>query len=649
MKGRVYTVYTLCLSLWLWASLVHGQGLTAEPLVPSSDPARGLHLLRVSLGSRLDPWAGELQAESREYFPQGAVTRVLYEARTGRLAPRVVLLPALYGEDTNVVVRAGPFGTASVNTAPGPRHGGRVLRVALAGLGERVGQELSGALEQRPVAHGALAWDGAPSGPWPSAPSLWGGTDVVLASGEALLEAPPDARSALGDWLLAGGVLVLSPRNDADLRDPWLRERLGALAPATNGWASARCREAPFGCSARVGLGALAVLSVDLSPRYWTNQEASRARFHALASALEGGGVLGPGDLALFTEARDPAGSLRTALYPRVTVRRLLIPVSVLLGVYIIAVGVLFRRGRAAPLKVFARVPLLGLLGLVLVGASARVSRGDRDLARAVAFYDVASGEPRAFRRVLAGLTAGRARTFDVDPPAGGVALFRSGGDTASGALRWDGQRVSVARARLGLWETGVLYLEGMSDLGGAISVEVSNGVVRVVNGSRLDLTRVVYLDLEGKRVTRLPAAAPGHRVEAPAGRRIEGSLQPFALAELGLSGGDPREDLPGSLLLDGLDGGQNPAESGERGVLWALAALPQDLTALFRPFRPERPERPGALLRVVLTDPGRPFPGGRLRAHRERFAAMESPVAPALDAGDAGDTGADAREGAPP
>ncbi len=639
----------LALALCAVAPAARAQELEARALLPYGSRGDALQCVVVTARPRAGV-RGDLTVRVQTSWPYGE-TRVRQSVALGAGAARTFVIPAPVGPYDYGAATLDDLGaSASITFGGGGTSATRSpTYIAVLGLGGRVTAAInavnpSGSQSQARVLAATMLEDPASGDPIiPPIPSAFGGTHAVVAGAGAILAAPPEARRALREWVTAGGFLAVSPRTIADLRDPWFVELLGPVSEDAEGRLSGpRLVARRWGAVVHHGLGVAGVIPYDLSTEAWARDARADAALRDFTDFADGagGGMIAPGELTLFRRfARPGDDGVVRAFRPRADVRGLLIPVTALLTLYIIAVGVALarnRRGRA-PLKVFTRLPLAALAVLAVIFAAARLTRTSASTARVLALYDLGEGSGRAVERVMAGLNAGVARTLAVAPPGEGVALYATGGSSGSSAMRWDGQRLSVERVRLGLWESGLVYTERMVDAGGGIRLEHEGSTVRVINRSPWTLDAIA-LESDGVVMARFPAAAPGATVSATIAPPFERPT-----FDKMFPGGGP---ALARTFVESMMGSPSRARAARQ--LFALARLPDDARAYVSRLG-FAPGEQAAVVRVVLPV-ARPDPervgaySARLGVRRNDYEPDEpdeSPVEEATGDAGAGDGGA--------
>ncbi len=431
----------------------------------------------------------------------------------------------------------------------------------------------------------------------PPFPSAFSGAHAIVAGAGAILALPPEAKRTLRQWVTAGGFLAVAPRTTADLRDPWFTELFGTVTDDGDGRVSGpRLLPRRWGAVVHAGLGVAGVVPYDLSAEGWAHDTRADAALRDFTDFADGagGGMIAPGELSLFRRfARAGDDDVTRAFRPKADVRGLLIPVTLLLTLYIIAVGVALARNRRsrAPLKVFVRLPLAAFAVLAVIVAAARLTRTSASTARVLAVYDLGAGSNEAVERVFAGLNAGVARTIAIAPLSDGIALYATGTSNTSAAMRWDGRALSVERVRLGLWETGIAYTERIVDAGRGIRVARDGRELRVINESPWTLTEIALLR-DGAVVSRLGPAAPGAtavgRVDPPFAQPVYEGMFPRAAGTLD------------RVFVDRMMGPATRARGALQ--LFALARL-TDETKRWTQALGFTPTETAAVVRVVIPD----------------------------------------------
>lgn len=634
----------LALALALAAPRAGAQELRAGLLIPWPMRTDALHTAVVTATPRA---AGphEVRAHLRRFWPAQELN--VAHATGFATHARTLTLPIPFGpnDDGSVSLRPEEATGALASGNPGNPRNATPNFIAVLGLGAgRAAQLDDGSTDSSTVA-ALVARTPEGSNLFAPLPSAWGGAQAIVTDTGTLLDAPADALATLDDWVHAGGVLAFTARSAADLRHPWLRARVGEVSTDEAGRATSpvmregyRVGSRRFGLVRPVGLGAVALLDGDLSLE--RDDAATREALLDFRSAVGvGGGLVAPGDLSLWRRLED-RGVQRRMRGPS-DLRSALVPIAIALTLYVIAVGVVLSRNRARkdPLRVFLSVPAAGLAILAAVFGLSLTIRAHRSSARVVCVWDLGAGARRAALRRFGAITAARPQSFSMRPGAGEVALIRTSAASAGGVLRWDGARLAVEGARLGLWETAMLYTEGVVDAGGEITLSGRDGRVVVENRSAMDLREPVVV--LGDDVLRLPAVPAGGRAEVPLAQRERVHRgQPLVRDGLRWAGAPLTtmvlEDILGDLRTSG-------------GPAHLVARVPVDGATRAMLSAAGFPAIEGeALIRVAAEPEGDPrvrapnLPRSRV-GPRTWAPPYEEPAAPTADA-DAGADGGDAR-----
>ncbi|MBX3272770.1 MAG: hypothetical protein KF729_21085 [Sandaracinaceae bacterium] len=506
---------------------------------------------------------------------------------------------------------------------------------------------LAGGLPRRarfPV--GTVRFDGASGDPLlPDGGAGWSTVGLLVASGPALARVGAAGREAIEDWLRAGGTLLVSPRSDADLRQPWLTALAGPMTrseemhvdpewaspPGTRRLACETARAVPAGgCMTRVGFGRVLVAPYDLESGAAIEGGASRALVsamlatsHDVAPALPFARGVEELDSRYWDEAGS-FGTLRAALDPNQAFRPALVLVALVLLFYVVLVGPLnfgwvARQNR--PVLALVTTPLVASGCVVVLLAVGYVGKGVVMRYRRVEVLEALEGEPRALARRYTGLYSTRPGTFDLPGPGPGEVVRHVGGGSGEGpVLRGAGASPRLTDFRAGLWETTFLREDRVLDLGGPIRFERSGArLVAVVNASTTPLAGAVVVDAGGSLYV-VGDLAPGQRREIPttAARSLDRHFllgpdaeAPRTLAAVtgGADDADARARLRGVVHLLG----GNLIPQGAPVLYARLAARREELGGTFAAEQDERwirvqptPEGPPPLARApVLVDDG--------------------------------------------
>jgi hypothetical protein len=209
--------------------------------------------------------------------------------------------------------------------------------------------------------------------------------------------------------------------------------------------------------------------------------------------------------------------ALRAALDPNENYRVGLVVASLLLVLYVLAIGPLnftFVARRGSPVLALVTTPVLAALGLVLMLAVGVVGKGLRMRYRAVELAEAVEGESRAVARRYTGYFLTRPAAFPLTgvPGAALTMVPGAGGDVAPTGLD-DGERMRLTQVRGRLWETLVAREDAVAPLGGAVTFERDGTrLVAVRNGLAEPLLGAVVVEPGGTfyRVGDIPAGGRG-------------------------------------------------------------------------------------------------------------------------------------------
>lgn len=643
MSARSLTV-ALALASLAWCAPARAQEVEGVPLVqyPSQPDA----VQTMVLTARPHTTArGDLTLTIRTPWPSGEA-HVRQTVNLGAGATRSFLTPAPLGPyDSGEVTLEEPSAVSPIAFSGGSANNASLTYIGVLGLGGRVTAAIQSInpeeASQARVAAGAMRTDPTSGDAMvPALPSAFGGAHAIVAGSAAILALPPESRRTLRQWVVAGGFLAVSPRTVADLRDPWFVDLFGRVTDDGNGRLSGpRLLARRWGAAVHLGLGVAGVIPYDLSAEGWAHEPLADAALRDFVDFTEGagGGMVAPGELSLYRRFSRPADgdAVSRAFRPKADVRGLLIPVTILLTLYIVGVGVALARNRKsrAPLGVFVRLPLVAFAVLGIIVAAARLTRSSASTARVLAVYDLGGASSEAVERVFVGLNAGAASTFAVAPPSDGVALYSNGASSGSTAMRWDGRRLSVERVRLGLWETGLAYTERMVDAGGGVAVVIDGAEVRVTNRTPWTLSAMALVR-QGAVAARFDGLAPGATTRA----RLETSYASVSYATM-----FPRaRGTLDRVFIDRMMGTATKARGALQ--LFALATVTDETRRWTRGIG-FTPGETAALVRVVIpeeaNDPERVGAySARLDARRNDFDDDGETSPPATTSSD--DAGAD-------
>ncbi|MCB9595209.1 MAG: hypothetical protein H6719_21000 [Sandaracinaceae bacterium] len=517
----------------------------------------------------LDVPAGQTRRALLTVFTGGSgnTVSVRYE-EGGRVLARASLSVDYSPAEHSVVVFSDP-----------PRLRGALLDLDV----EQYGPGGSRALRY-PV--GTVRFDPATADPLlPESAAAWSTVGLLVASAPALARVSAPQRAAIEGWLRSGGELLVFPRSDADLRQPWLTSLVGEIAtdgePAAPGlWVpeagprfALRCtgtqRTEATGCARSFGLGAVHVAAYDGE----SSVAIESGRPRALVSALLVSNQVqrpalhfarGTDDLdQRYYSEQGTFGSLRAALDPNQGFRPALILVAFALMFYVVLVGPLNFRwvGKLnRPILALVTTPLAASACVLVLLSVGYVGKGVTMRYRRVEVVEALEGEASGFGRRYTGLFSTRPGTFALPLDDARTLTRRIGGGSGDGPIHTqDGGHERLVDFRAGLWETTFVREDRLLELGGGVRFERDGQLLTaVVNDSTEALEGAIVVDTSGA-VYVVGDVAPGTRMPIP--RTARGSLNGTMM--LG-----PESDAPRTLvsLMGGEDDSDERARA--RGVM---------------------------------------------------------------------------------
>ncbi|HHH30532.1 MAG TPA: hypothetical protein ENK57_19625, partial [Polyangiaceae bacterium] len=413
------------------------------------------------------------------------------------------------------------------------------LRGSLLGL-ETDGRLSSGA----PV--GVVHLDPLTSDPaLPEDAALWSPVQLLVVSAPMLERVSAPQRRALEDWIITGGIMLVFPRTEADLRRPWLRSLAGELAsdgeplpvsslhPAGGVRFGLRCvdgqRQERFGCSRNVGFGRVFVAAHDGTSPSAIETATAREIVIALLNDSQRSAMFRPSPGLLFArgmdEGRPSFPAIRRLLDPNEGYWPALVLVALALMFYVLLVGPLnFRwiEKQNKPTLALITTPLIALGCVLVLLVVGYLGKGVTMRYRRVELVDLAEGSSRAAARRYTGLFSTRPGRFDIhlEPGVRARQILASG---MPAQHRSSGDDRLLAGFRAGLWETSFVREDRMLAVGGELRLERDGDrIAELVNGTRLDLLGVVLVDEHGGLFS-LGDVAAGARAEVPI--EVDGSI----------------------------------------------------------------------------------------------------------------------------
>ncbi len=372
----------------------------------------------------------------------------------------------------------------------------------------------------------------------------WSTVSVLVAGAPDLARVGPAEQLALTDWIRAGGQLLVFPRSDADLSEPFLRSLAGDLAWLDGAYAdrpelvpeavrgkgftsqSPGFRAEPYGASRRLGFGRVHVATWDGAAPPYVEAPETRLLVQSIASVRRTRGVGTP--LLPFGRRKDDAmagtwfggtpgfATLRSALDPNEGYRPALGLVAVVLLLYVLVVGPVnfaFVGKRNRPTLALATTPVAACCCLAVMLGVGYLGKGTRMRYRAVEVVELQEGDDAGPARRYSGLFLTRPATFDLESPERGMtSLVRLPSADLGPTVDHGGDRPVLRGLRGRLWETVFVREDRIADLGGAVTFERSGQrLVAVHNGSSVTLRGAVVVDGVGS-VYRVGTIPPGGR-----------------------------------------------------------------------------------------------------------------------------------------
>lgn len=483
----------------------------------------------------------------------------------------------------------------------------------------------------------------------------WAPVRLLVASAPMLARVPEADRPALVDWLRSGGRLLVFPRTDADLADPFVRQLAGRItigpgseeahplvpsaAERRSLHGDARFRPEPFGGSAPIGFGRVYVASYDGSAPPFVEAHETRSLIRSI--------VAEPAPwvrdhlrfpFGMRTEqSLDPYGYgqigtfdvLRRALDPNESFRPALSFVAIILLLYVFLVGPVnfaFVGKRNQPTLALLTTPLAAIACLVLMLGVGYIGKGTTMRYRSVSMLELVEGDPVGPERRYAGLFLTRPADFDLPAPSRGMVrpVTGMGGDRSA----WfdHGGAAPVLRGVRGrLWETVFVREDRIGELDGPVTFVREDTVITAVrNGSGQRLRGAIVLGITGD-LYAVGDIGPGEErpVRGPAAMQLSsdemfwGDSDP-RLAEVGALMQLDEDELP---LFQGIVAAAGRTlRSGETAILVAgVATDPARREA--EVFSQERDLR---FVRVV------PYVQGGSVAHRPELDIRDDMFGPA-------------------
>lgn len=453
------------------------------------------------------------------------------------IATSGVALEARYVDDDGNVLGLGsqsvayaPATTSLVILADQPAR----LRAALLDLeteeaAENTGYPSYGAGTRTvSVPIGGNALDGRTGDPIvPSDPQAYATVRMVIASAPTLARLGDRELAALEDYVVAGGTLVIAPRNPADFALPPVRHFFGEVSRADGTFAAApyappetvlhHCERATdedgAGCVLHLGSGLVRLAAWDLTNPASGGASADAAVRGLVLRLIEEREGRTPGALPLGTGLDETEGgywdgtssfaAMRRALDPNEGYRTSLALVSILLFFYVLVVGPIHFRiieRRNQPTLALVTTPLLAMACAMVLFAVGYLGKGVVMRYRRVSIVEMAQDSERAVSRSYTGYFFTRPASATLSPEPG--ALLRRvaapGGIAGPRYAHHDGS-VEADAVRGGLWDTIFVREDRMIDAPGGVHFDLSDGrLVIVRNDTDWTLSSAILVDITG-------------------------------------------------------------------------------------------------------------------------------------------------------
>ena len=404
---------------------------------------------------------------------------------------------------------------------------------------------------------GVVPLDPATGDPMLPTSSLgWATTGLLVASTRELARVGPAEQQALTDWIRAGGQVLIFPRTDAELRDPFVQSLTGAveryeamptsdqhvLVPAAARGTyyrgdGADFRTSGYGGSRRIGFGRVHVAVYDGTAPPFAEAAETRELVRSILSTRRTAGVATPllpwgrraDDVSspMFYGGGPTFGTLRAALDPNEGYRPALGLVAVVLLVYVLVIGPVnftFIGKRNRPTLALITTPVAAIACLVVMLGVGYLGKGTVMRYRAVEIVELQEGDALGPARRYSGLFLTRPASFDLESPERGVAgIVRTPTGDLSPVTDHAGERPVVRGVRGRLWETVFVREERIADMGGGVTFDRSGTrLAGVRNGTDQVLRGVVVIDGAGS-VYRVGTIAAG--ASAPVSQVAEVTL----------------------------------------------------------------------------------------------------------------------------
>ncbi len=353
----------------------------------------------------------------------------------------------------------------------------------------------------------------------------WSSAAVLAASAPTLTRLGEDQLDALSGWLHAGGRVVLFPRTDADFAIAFVRQhfpdiRRGEVQERVDGQApiaALACGSAHrehFGCSVRVGFGALYLADFDGAAPPYVELPSTRAIVSAVVDQANGGFDPVTSTLAYgrhtdeTTDAygyygsaqRLSFGRLRAALDPNEGYRPALALVGVVLFLYVLLVGPLnfwWVGRRKTPTLALLTTPVAALACAAVMFFVGYLGKGVLMRYRRVEIVEAVEGDSVGLARRYTGYYFTRPGSMQTPGPEDGGVYRLLGG--SGGTIHIGDTHQTLRDVSGSLWETVFTREEHEIDLGTGITFTLDERRLAAVhNGTASALHNAFVVDAAG-------------------------------------------------------------------------------------------------------------------------------------------------------
>lgn len=353
----------------------------------------------------------------------------------------------------------------------------------------------------------------------------WSDAVVLAASAPTLTRLSEDQLDALSGWIHAGGRVVLFPRTDADFAIPFVQahfphiergdaqERVDGQAPIHALSCGATHRE-HFGCSTRVGFGAVYLADFDGAAPPYVELPTARAIVSAVVDQASGGYDPVTSTLAYGRHTDETAdaygyygsaqrlsfGRLRAALDPNEGYRPALALVGVVLFLYVLLVGPLnfwWVGRRKTPTLALVTTPIAALVCAAVMFFVGYLGKGVIMRYRRVEIVEAVEGDSVGLARRYTGYYFTRPSSMQTEGAEDGGIYRVLGG--SGGTVHLGDTRPSLRAVSGSLWETVFTREEHQIQLGAGVTFTLDDRrLASVHNGTSAALHDAFIVDGAG-------------------------------------------------------------------------------------------------------------------------------------------------------